>query len=409
MNIMKNFLKQIHHAIPLKIRNLYMPALSRVLYFFQDHLNAVFPPVVLYEGRERQSRIPLAFAYAGNIHQMHNYWDHCILDDEFKKLSLGRQFFLNVLPVVRKTSPHCGFLIMEQSPLTAPWLGRKPGFLIPFWIRMEIDIRRPLKELFAEQRSDIERLIRKHHLSYEFSKAPKHFEDFYNTMYVPYIEMRYTDAAGINTYHSFLESIPRSEMILIKKDGVVIAAAMVEFIKGRPFLRRLGIVDANQEYVRCGAIGAIYYFWVQELKRRGHSVMDIGGTRPLLSDGLTRYKISFAAKLCAENSKHSCVKFMVTADSPAVRGFLTRSPFLFKNTKKKICRALFIEPTEKLTVQEIHRLLNSSYCEGIEETHIIRLGDQPLPEGMKKLGTDPIFYVEKIGSVPNFDHQSIGK
>src|SRR3989338_137750 len=163
----KNFLKKIHHALPPRARNIYMPALGRCSYFIQNHLNALFPMVVLYEGLERKSQKPLSFVYAGDIHQMHNYWDHFILSDGFQKRPLGKRFFRRIVPEIKKNFPNCGFVIMEQSSLTIPFLEKRPGFPIPFWIRMEIDIAEPMDKLFARQRSDIERRIRKNKLSFE--------------------------------------------------------------------------------------------------------------------------------------------------------------------------------------------------------------------------------------------------
>ena len=218
--LIKKLLKKIHHSIPLRVRNIYMPVLSRCLYFFQNHLNAFFPMVILYDGFELKSQKPLSFVYAGDIHQMYNYWDHIILSNGFQKRSLGRRFFWKIIPEIRKNFPNCGFLIMEQSSLTIPYLEKKPGFPIPFWVRTEIDIGPPMNRLFGHQRSDKERHIRKHRLSYEMTKDPKHFRDFYYNMFVPYIKKRYADAAGIDAYEFFLKTISITQIILIQKKNL---------------------------------------------------------------------------------------------------------------------------------------------------------------------------------------------
>jgi hypothetical protein len=379
----KKILKKIHHSIPLRIRNIYMPALNRGLYFLRYHQNAVFPPVFLYEGREFKDGHPLSFAYAGNIHEMNHYWDHLILKGGFQKRSLGRHFFGNIRSKINKIAPACGFIFMEQSSLTLPFLNKKSEFSIPLLVQMEIDISHPLDELFdSQRRSDIKRRIYKNHLSYEMSKDPKHFEDFYAHMYTPYIKQRYADAATITTYQSILKTMDNNEMILIKADGKIIAGAIVKFIKGQPpYLQHLGIVDANETYMRYGAIGAIYFFLIEELKKRSYNLLYVGGTRPLLSDGLTKYKLSFKARIRKEN-KHSCVRLMILNDSQGVKSFLTNSPFLFKNQEKEFCRALFVETTAGFTLQDLTDKLESSHCEGIKETHVYVFGNKGLPEGL---------------------------
>ena len=387
---LKSFLKKIHHAIPPEVRNVYMPVAAKCLYFFQSHLNAFFPMVVLYEGLERQSGKPLSFVYAGDIHQMQNYWDHVILGDGFRKRPLGRRFFGKIVAQIRKAFPDCGFVIMEQSSLTIPFLKKNPGFSIPFWVRTEIDIREPMSKLFGQQRSDKERRIRKNKLSYEMTKDPKHFHDFYYNMHVPYVKDRYTDAAGVDSYESLLKAIPISEILLIKKEDKTIAGALVEFRDGKAMLRKLGIVDANMEYVRFGAIGAIYYFMVQELKKRGYNVMDIGGARPLLNDGLTHYKISLEARLCKENELHSCVRFMVLRNSEGARSFLTHNPFLFKNRRKKLCSAVFVENNGQLSSKALNDMITSSYCEGAAEIRIYAFGDQNAMEAPSLCAHQPV-------------------
>ncbi|MDP2653355.1 MAG: hypothetical protein Q8Q08_04915 [Candidatus Omnitrophota bacterium] len=387
---LKSILKKIHHAIPPQARKVYMPALSWGLYYVENHINAIFPPVTLYEGLEAGSQTPLSFAYAGEMHRMDTYWDDLVLSDGFKKRLLGRRFFWEIIPELKREYPGCGFLVMEQSFLTIPYFGGKPGFSIPFWFRMEIGIERPMNKLFGRQRSDIERLIRKNKLSFEMTRDRQRFDDFYHNMYVPYIRDRYADDAGINAYELFLKKMPVSEMLFIKKDGKTIAGAMAVFKDGKAFLRKLGVVEANPEYVRSGAIGAIYYFLTQELKTRGYNMMDVGGCRPFLNDGLTRYKLSLGARLSKDNSRHSTVRFLVLGNAAGVRSFLTRNPFLFKNRNKKLCRALFVENSPGLSLPALNDISASSYCEGIAETQLCVCGDKKLPGDPRLLEHQPV-------------------
>src|SRR5207244_3356991 len=133
---------------------------------------------------------------------------------DFQKSWSVRRFFWNIIPELMKSFLNCGLLIMEESSLTIPSLNNRAGFQIPFWVRMEIDISRPTKELFGDQRSDIERRIRKNKLSYEVTKDPQQFEDFYHRIFIPYVKMRYTDTVGFTSYEEFLASVPVSEILL---------------------------------------------------------------------------------------------------------------------------------------------------------------------------------------------------
>lgn len=387
---LKKSLKKIHHAIPARIRRIYMPAVERCLSFFQVHLNAVYPALTLYEGFEQKSRASLSFIYAGDIKKMNNYWDDLILEAGFQKRALGRRFVWKITREIKKKFPDGGFLIMESSSLTAPFLDKNPGFSIPSWVRMEIDISGPFSELFPRKQADLERRIRKNGLSFEITRDPERFDYFYYKMHMPYINMRYADCAVVTDHKLFVDTIPKSELLLIKKDEKAIAGITFDFKNRKPVLRRLGILDSNMDYVRFGAIGALYYFIVQELKKRGFDVLDIGGTRPFLSDGLTWYKLSMGAKLCEENSEHSCVRFMLLKDTPGTRSFLVNNPFLYRNKRKKICRALFIENNEELSAKSLDAFFASFSCPGTEETQLYVFGTSALPEDWNSSPHQPI-------------------
>lgn len=387
---LKTFLKKIHYSIPLPVRNIYWPLIERSLYFLEKQFNALFPRIYLFEGTDPHSQAPLSFIYAGDLYQMQNYWDHMLLADGFQKRPLGRRFFWQLLPGMKKKFPDVSVLLIEQTSLTSLFLDAKPGFPIPLWVRMEMDITPPIKGLLSRQRADIERLIRKNRLSFRMSQSRQDFDDFYHKMYIPYLRHRYTDTASITPYEDFIQTIPKGEIIFIQQDGQTIAGASLEFEHGNPMLRRIGIACANLEYVRMGAIGAIYYFLVQELKKRGHTRIDMGGTRALLSDGLTKYKLSLGLRLNKKNSQHSCVRLMLLRDTEAARTFLTNNPFLFKNKKAKLCRAVFVEDKGDLSTEELDDVLTASACEGIEQTRIYVLGNKNLTGNPAPTTREPV-------------------
>jgi hypothetical protein len=62
------------------------------------------------------------------------------------------------------------------------------------------------------------------------------------------------------------------------------------------FLKRVGLIDGKHEYLTHGVKGAFYYFGILEGLKRGCKYVDLGGSRPFLTDGLTRHKIAMGGE-----------------------------------------------------------------------------------------------------------------
>src|SRR5207249_762875 len=109
--------------------------------------------------------------------------------------ALGRCFFWKIRSFLTRRSPQCSLLLVEHIKPTLKMLKSNPGFRVPYWVSMEIDISKPLKELLGHQKADTERRIRKHGLSYEITYDAKCFDDFFHNMFMPYIQGRHSDEA----------------------------------------------------------------------------------------------------------------------------------------------------------------------------------------------------------------------
>ena len=366
---MKSFLKKINQKIPQGIRKAYMPLVYAWSYRLQKIFNLIYPSVIVFEGLEKHSQAPLNFVYAGFHSLISNYWSEAILSDGFRKYVLGRCFFWDIRSFLKRRDVKCSFMLMEHNELTLKNLNSNPGFRVPYWISMEIDISIPLEELLGRQKADAQRRIRKNGLSFEITHDAKCFDDFFHNMFMPYIQGRHADTALLDTQENLFKIFSKGALILIKREGQILAGGLIEFDNEKVSFRRLGVRDAKWEYVQLGVLGAIYYFLTVEMKKRGYSRLHIGGTRPLLSDGITKYKSSLKAKLEPKN-KHSCLWMTFLNDSASVRSFLINNPFIFINKEKKPCRAVFATAGQGISPEGIENILHSCPCEGLAETYL---------------------------------------
>jgi hypothetical protein len=350
-----------------------MPLVSKYSYGIQKTVYSVYPNVTLYQGVDSRSNAPISFAYAGFHQNMEDYWARKVLADGFIKKSLGQKFVWNLPSFLKEKAPNCNFFLVEHTLSSLRLVPSSPGFRIPRWVTMEIDITRPYEHLMGEQRLKTQRLIAQHGLFYEMSRSIKDFEEYYSTMFIPYIKGRYPDTS-LEAKEIYEKIFAKGELILVKSKDKVLAGGLIEYKDNKAKLRTIGVRDGNREYVQMGALAAVYHGAMTEMKKRGRKKIDLGGARPFFSDGVTRYKVSLGAYL---NNKcmHSCVWMSFLKDSLGLRNFLANNSFVFLAEEGRQHRAIFWEINEFPQQNEFDRILHESYTSGCEKTHLFIIGD----------------------------------
>ena len=116
----------------------------------------------------------------------------------------------------------------------------------------------------------------------------------------------------------------------IKEKGKIVGMSFFRISKKILYLMRVGLIDGDEEYARHGVIGATYYFGIIEGEKNGCTHVDLGGTRPFLTDRLTKYKLGLGAEFVQNLSPlKEYIWFGVDESSTAAMDFLSDNPFMF--------------------------------------------------------------------------------
>ena len=231
-------------------------------------------------------------------------------------------------------------LVVETNPLMIRYFFRQNGYLIPEWVNMKININQPmafLKRRSISDFSDVVRLIRKYHWDYVVKVDRQAYDAFYFRMYLPYLKSKHNDKAIIISYRQFRQLCDSAFLLLVQRNNVPLAGVLVQYDQKRIVLSKLGIIDGEQEYVKEGVIGALYYFSVLESQKRGYGKLDIGGGRPFLKDGLTRYKMGLGGELdfdCNLFQDYLCLTWR--AESEYAKEFLKDNPMICLGSDGKL-------------------------------------------------------------------------
>ncbi len=295
----------------------------------------LYLPVYLY------NTVPMKIAYAGYSTIKKNYYARLFLNLNNHETFLGRHLISGLPRLIPKHD--IDIIVAEISPIALNDFMRFTGYIIPEWATMRINLDRPLSEICRQSVSDfadVTRLIRKYRLTYEILTDTESFKYFNERMYLPFIKKRHKEEAWVIDLNSVWRSSPSPVLMAIKENNTIVAAALIRKSGDSLYLIHLGILDGNEEFLRHGVIGAIYYFGVIEGKRLDCRYLDVGGSRPFLTDRLTEYKIGLGAEFLSDLSPRKEYLWLgINMDSSVARAFLQNNPFMHLNKECRLVRS----------------------------------------------------------------------
>ena len=306
-------------------------------------------------GVEKQSQQKLTLN-CGLDKQNYHVWMNLLFGDTAVTKATSLRF--TVKSIVRKkpaadAGAELTVVPLKYSDFSAYSDGR--WFFIPEWVSGVIGLPLP-KECLSQERvkSDIRR-ISSVGFAYDISRDPQVFDEFYHTMYLPYIDKRHGEAA---MYDSFAEKRKFSEqfdLLLVKKidnPQLYIAGVMLIYEPEGPRFWSLGVREGGN-YVQEGVIGALYHFSFRYLLEKGFDHVRTGGSRAFLHDGVFKFKRKMSQAIIGSNWKGYALG--VHTFTPAVKAFLISNPFIFKQ-HDGLSGAIFVETINAVTEKQIRRL-----------------------------------------------------
>ncbi len=289
------------------------------------NLARLYLPVYLYESEN------IRIAYVGYSSIKKAYFIGFLLNQDNRHSFLGRRSFWKVPDLIN--SVNLDFVISEISPIALKHFQEFKGYIIPEWITMKINIDCPLGDVrkrSSSHFSDVLRLIRKYNLTYEILSDKESFNYFNEKLYLPYITKRHGEEAWIEDLSITWNQSPTPLLIAVREDGVIVAESLIRQSGDSLRLMRLGLLNGNDDYLHHGVIGALYYFSILEGQNFGCRYLDLGGTRPFLTDGLTKFKLRFGGEF--ESKLSSTKEYLwlgINENSGTAKDFMRRNPVMY--------------------------------------------------------------------------------
>ncbi len=359
--------KKIYHKVSYRIRLLIYPAKN----LYENYrMNTWY-----ITGQEITSNQKLSILYSGTEINK-NYFTGLAFDHSCRETYIGKRCTWNIQRIARSRNYDSALLVVEgqESPRTSAKV--RNSFFIPLWLHGKVDSSVDIAEFLknGSLKSDVRR-IRKNGLEYEISKKESQFDNFYYTMYKPHVTKAHGSTATVQNYNVMKEEFKNCELLLIKKDNEYIAGILLVYKENEASMWSLGIKNADSQYVRDGAIGALFYYSVQYLKERGFDKIEFGLSRPFFNDGVLQYKMKWKQEIvgCSDRG------FIMHALSitPGVKGFLTHNPFIYRNNNK-YHGAIFVQNEELFSKEDLKKICKKSFMSGMSKlfVHLFENGDR---------------------------------
>ena len=323
----------------------------------------------LVKGNELTSRMPLSVLCAGNDDLNMKYILELIFGPSFQKQYLGSAWLWKFPKVFTKIVLDYSLILINMRKSCKKLLRHRNWFYIPNWVIGEVDI--PAVPNSRNLRRDL-RKISKHSFRFVATCEPQEFDDFYHNMHVPYINKVYGSTANIVPYKEKIKIFKNCDLLLVKKQEESIAGILIAYENGGSRLWTLGIRNGNLEYVKEGALTALYHFSFLYLKDKGFTKVNFGLSRAFLGDGVFQYKKKWSQRIVGTSTYWYALK--VNNPTVETKSFLKRNQFIFEKTGL-LCGVIFGDIQKPLSIKQIRKLVRNNFIAGLSRLFICNLND----------------------------------
>jgi hypothetical protein len=191
-------------------------------------------------------------------------------------------------------------------------------------------------------------------------------------MYIPYITKVFGKKSEIESYAFMKREFRKGgNLLLVKKEKEYIAGILHRYKKNRTKLLILGIKDGDSNYIKDGAIGALYYFSFCYSVEKGYTKIHFGGSRPFLKDGVLRYKKKWNQKIFDEGRMGFLIKPLSITEG--LKGFFLNNPLIYED-KTDLNGAIFVAGDQSFSKEDFENIYKDYYVRGLTKLVIYKFG-----------------------------------
>jgi len=266
-------------------------------------------------------------------------------------------------------------LFADVELLFCKMLPRKEFIQIPQWIRQRFEVPDTWEGVLDRFRKNTKktdmRKVRKYGFIFRITKSEEDFKTFYHQMYIPYIKKRFGDGALIEPEAKFMRQCRKGELMQIIRGEEVVACVLLHNLAGRLAYVWVGVPDDIKAEMFDGAFSALYYFTIMYGYEHGCHEIDFLGSRPLLNDGLFRYKRKWGTNVHKSPNPWGDILLKPLNFTGPLRSFFANNHFITRKGKGLAAKIFFDK--HKMTAKELEDMVEYYFTEGLQCIKIFSL------------------------------------
>jgi hypothetical protein len=292
-------------------------------------------PVVLLRGATNQSGRQGTLLVAG-----HDPWVS-YLPSRFFVGKPQRELVGNVLSwelpaLLDRLRASADLTIARVDRLSAQKFPGKDYLAVPEWVGMRLAVPEDLDSLVRCNRSIREdmRLVRKHKLQPLVTEREERFQEFYDSMYVPFSRARHGAMAFVKSRYDLRRSLRKGGILWVIRDKHPLAGMLFERKNDTLDLQAIGMATGELPLNKRGIMAALYYYSIAHAGQLSCAEVDFRGARPSLHDGLVRYKRKWGNALYDKTDTSYDLLVRWNSVNGVVKDFLSHTGLIFRDERR---------------------------------------------------------------------------
>lgn len=249
---------------------------------------------------------------------------------------ISRKRSISALNAPSLVTSSADVVIVGANILLADSYAMRGFYLVPKWVRLFLPVEEePYARLYnfgRQTRKYFKWMIKKVEdagFECELVTDSSWLDTFYYDMYCPYAKYRYGDSAVVHSYSKIKKAFLSGAGIVAKQNGKPVAGTVVSRQGDDLRIPHVGVLGADPEPVRDGALFAMDYFIVQYAHSTGYKYIDFGHSRPFLSDGPLKYKLNWHMEAKDDDDGVGMFAIAVNYRNEQASNFLQANPFFY--------------------------------------------------------------------------------
>jgi hypothetical protein len=237
------------------------------------------------------------------------------------------------------------------------------------------------------------RVVRQNGLETNISTCLEDFEEFYHSMYVPFIGARHGSMAWFGNDGLLRDCFRRGGIIWLTRGGQRVAGLVFEFIDQALGTRAYATRDGYVGVTKKGAGTALYLHAIRHAVNNGCKFLDLGGCHACLTDGVLLYKRKWGVRVQVRPANQFYALVGWATWNSAVAAFLADVPLLHQSGGR-LMAITAAEVAQLPTQADADKIYRTLHMPGVDRLVIVNTagwpGDVVPPPSTVLIGGSPL-------------------